>query len=338
MRFRALLIGLGTMGCGYDASLPFKFNQPRSSAKTLTHARALACHPGFALEAGIDPNPEARHRFTKLYGVNAYSNLKDWLKKSHRAYPDLVVIAVSPQFQPAIVQEILQLIEPQILLLEKPVAHDLTNARSLEATFNANPQLKVAVNYIRRWLPSVESWRLKLQAGELGQFMHGQLIYGKGLLSNGSHFVNLAESWLGPLELGEVIDPGLQCHGFDREASLELLATNHCQAPLQVRSIGMAGLRAGELDLWFEGGRLSWQNNGRAIAFWPRLKPSLGESHAELSHNPELHHTGLEHYQLEVVNALYHHLEDSISYPLLCDFSDGLNTFKIISPLCVEAY
>lgn len=64
-------------------------------------------------------------------------------------------------------------------------------------------------------------------------------------------------------------------------------------------------LRAGELDLWFEDGRLCWLNHGQAIAFWPRLEPPSDASHAPLVADSELHPTGLEHYQFEVVEALH---------------------------------
>ena len=43
--------------------------------------------------------------------------------------------------------------------------------------------------------------------------------YGKGLLSNGSHFVNLAEAWLGLLIIGDVLEYGPAFAGFDQEAS-----------------------------------------------------------------------------------------------------------------------
>ena len=54
-RFKALLVGLGQIGSGYDADFPFVFDQPLSSEKTLTHAGALAYHPAFSLVAGINP-------------------------------------------------------------------------------------------------------------------------------------------------------------------------------------------------------------------------------------------------------------------------------------------
>ena len=332
-----MLVGLGQIGCGYDADLPYVEDQPRSSARILTHARALACHPGFELEAGVDPSPEARQRFTRLYGAPAYSTLASWRAATKDAPPDLVVIAAPPQLQPSLVRELLQLTEPQLLLLEKPVASDLEKGRALQATCAKPPQMHAAVNYMRRWLPSVQAWQRRLQAGELGQFLHGQLTYGKGLLSNGSHFVNLAEAWLGPLILGRVFDPGAIYLGFDREASVELLARDHTLAPLLVRSVGWAGLRAGELDLWFERGRLCWLNHGEAIAFWPRKEQKRGDSHSTLCADPELHLTGIENYQFEVVDALYRHLQDPDACPLLCNLSDGLQTLETIAPALAYA-
>lgn len=333
-RFRVLLVGLGQIGCGYDAALPFALDQPRSSAQTLTHARALACHPGFALEAGVDPSPEARQRFTRLYGAPAYPDLATWRAACSDASPELVVIAVGPNLQPALVENLLNLTHPLLILLEKPVACDLQQARALQGVCERHPQLQVAVNYIRRWLPSVQAWRHRLQSGELGRLLHGQLTYGKGLLSNGSHFVNLAEAWLGPLRLGRVHDRGMPCLDFDRELSLELLVADHGQSLLHVHSVGAAGLRAAELDLWFEGGRLCWPDHGRAIAFWPRREPAQGDSHCPLAAAPELVPTGMDHYQLEVVEALHRHLCDPGASPLQCDLRDGLLTLYTLAPAC----
>ena len=167
-RARAVLVGLGQIGCGYDADLSFEKDHPRSSPKTLTHARALACHPGFALEAGVDPSPEARQRFSRIYGAPAYVDLSSWRAACADAPPDLVVIAVAPQLQLSLVQELLQLTTPSLLLLEKPLACDIEQARTLQTICERHPQMHVAVNYIRRWLPSVQAWRWRLQRGEGG--------------------------------------------------------------------------------------------------------------------------------------------------------------------------
>jgi len=335
-QFKALIVGLGHIGIGYDAALPFVSDQAYSSARTLTHARAIACHSGFSLVAGVDTSIEARSSFSKIYGVPAYPDLSSYLASSADSSPDLVVIAVPSHLQIVLMAELLDLAKPRILLLEKPVAISLQQAKILQKLCDIHPDVSVAVNYFRRWLPAVQAWRRRILAGDLGQFLHGYLTYGKGLLSNGSHFVNLAESWLGPLAHGSVIDRGMRHLCFDREASLELMALNHSQASLQVRSIGNAGLRSGELDLWFEGGRICWPDNGRSIAFWPRCPPDCGDTHARLSSDPELNLTGLDHYQMHVVEGLHRHLCDPISSPLGCECTDALRTLRILSPAIAD--
>ena len=335
-RLRALLVGLGQIGCGYDADLPFQWDQPGSSPRILSHARALACHPGFELLGGVDPSAAARNRFAGLYGLPTHRSLAAWCAASTGPDPDLVVIAVAPQLQPALVEQLLALMAPRLLLVEKPVAASLKQARALERACASQPGLVVAVNYIRRFLPAVIAWQQRLQAGDLGELLHGQITYGKGLLSNGSHFVNLAEAWLGPLTPCRLLDPGPSCFGFDREASLELCVAAHGDAPLLVRSVGAAGLRAGELDLWFRGGRLCWRNDGQAIAFWPCRPAAPGDSHAPLAAEPELTLTGLEHYQLTVLESLARHWRDPLQAPLQCSLSDGVRTLETLASACAD--
>lgn len=330
--YRALLVGLGRIGCLYDYHLPFKFNQPHSSPSILSHARALACHPDFDLVAGVDPCAHARESFLNLYGSPAFSDLRSWRSSScGTSSIDLVVIAVAPQIQPDLVAQILSMMTPRILLLEKPVASSFHEAYALEKLCTQQPGLFVAVNYIRRYLPAVLEWQERLKAGQLGELLHGQITYGKGLLSNGSHFVNLAEAWLGPLKMLRVINQGSSCMGFDRESTLDMQVLNHGLAPLHVRSVGECGLRAGELDLWFQGGRLCWCNDGRAISFWPRRPPVDGDSHAALAAEPELTFTNIENYQFEVVNSLAHTLRDPLSKFLHCSLSDGVRTLRTLS-------
>ena len=61
-RIKALLLGLGQIGCGYDLDQSFQPDQACSGAVTLTHARALACHHQVELVAAVDPSAQARER------------------------------------------------------------------------------------------------------------------------------------------------------------------------------------------------------------------------------------------------------------------------------------
>ena len=329
-RIKALLLGLGQIGCGYDLEQPFRPDQPCSGAVTLTHARALACHPQVELVAAVDPSPLARERFSAVYACSAFDDLEAYFQGPGSQKLDLVVVAVPPALQPSLVEQLLARCSPRMLLLEKPVAINLEAAVRLRQACNRHPKLVVAVNYIRRYLPVVLELQSQLKAGHFGELLHGRLVYGKGLLSNGSHFVNLAEAWLGPLRSDEAVEQGPGFAGFDQEASLTLTASSHNDAILHVHSIGGEGLRAGELDLWFSQGRLLWSNDGRSIQCWRLGDAAVGESHRPLRAETELFPSGIEHYQHHVLDNLVRHGQRPSEVPIHCDFSEGFETLQLL--------
>ena len=329
-RIKALLVGLGQIGCGYDLDQPFRQDQPCSGPVTWTHARAMACHPQVELVAAVDPSPQARDRFCAVYGCPAFADLEDCFQGLGKEDLGLVVVAVPPSLQPMLVEQILSSCRPLMLLLEKPVAINAEGAERLRLACAQHPDLVVAVNYIRRFLPAVLELQSQLQGGNFGELLHGRLVYGKGLLSNGSHFVNLAEAWLGPLRPGCVLEHGPTYAGFDQEACLTLTAPGQSGALVHVHSIGRAGLRAGELDLWFTRGRLLWANDGRSVQHWQLGKAALGDSHRPLMAEPQVLASGMEHYQHWVLNNLVSHGQQPSAVPIHCDLSAGIETLQLL--------
>ena len=153
-RIKALLLGLGQIGCGYDLDQPFQPDQACSGAVTWTHARALACHPQVELVAAVDPSAQARERFSVVYACPAFADLEAYCQGPGSQELDLVVVAVPPALQPSLVDQLLARCSPRMLLLEKPVA---INVGRLSACVRpaTDTNLVVAVNYIRRYLPVV---------------------------------------------------------------------------------------------------------------------------------------------------------------------------------------
>ena len=329
-RIKALLLGLGQIGCGYDLDQSFQPDQACSGAVTWTHARALACHPQVELVAAVDPSAHARERFNAVYSCPAFADLEAYFQGPGSHELDLVVVAVPPALQPSLVDQLLARCSPRLLLLEKPVAINVEAAERLRQACNRHPKLVVAVNYIRRYLPVVQDLQSQLKAGHFGDLLHGRLVYGKGLLSNGSHFVNLAEAWLGPLSSGAVLDQGPAFAGFDQEASLALTASSHNDAVLHVHSMGGAGLRAGELDLWFSQGRLLWSNDGRSVKRWRLGDAAVGDSHRPLMAEPEVFPSGMEHYQHHVLDNLVRHGQRASPAPIHCDLKAGITTLQLL--------
>lgn len=330
MRLQALLIGLGQIGCGYDIEFPCQIDKPFSGQFTLSHARALFCHPQVQILAALDPVASARRRFSRCYGVPVFSDLDQLHQAMQVTHIDLVVLAVPPALQPSLVESLLEKIKPRLLLLEKPVAVSVAEAERINYVCESQPGLYVAVNYIRRYLPAVCRVSERLKSGEFGSFLYGQVTYGKGLLSNGSHFVNLAESWLGALLPHQCDIRGSSWAGFDSESTVTLRAALHNNAPLYIRSVGEAGLRAGELDLWFTKGRIRWDNDGTHIAIWPLAAAAVGDSHRSLAIEPERLPTEIEHYQHFVLDNLVQSLQLQGTSCIKCDLKGGWTTLNLL--------
>ena len=329
-RIKALLLGLGQIGCVYDLDQPFHLDHPCSGPVTLTHARALSCHPHVELVAAVDPSLQARQRFSAVYSCPVFAHLEAYIQALGHQELDLVVVAVQPTLQPSLVEQLLVHCSPRMLLLEKPVAINVQEAERLRKACLRHSKLVVAVNYIRRYLPVVVDLQVELQRRSLGELLHGRLVYGKGLLSNGSHFVNLAEAWLGSLSNGELLELGPEFACFDKEASLTLTASGHNDAVLHVQSIGRAGLRAGELDLWFTQGRLLWPNDGSSVHCWHLAESAMGDSHRPLMSEPEKFQTDIQHYQHYVLDNLVRHAQQPAEVPIHCDLNAGLETLLLL--------
>ena len=118
-RYRALLVGLGQIGCGYDLHDSFQHDRPCSGDFTLTHARAIACHPQVELVGAVDPDPVARQRFSRVYQRPTWVNLETLEDTAGALSFDFVVVAVPPILQPRLVEELLMRFSLRLLLLEK---------------------------------------------------------------------------------------------------------------------------------------------------------------------------------------------------------------------------
>ena len=191
------------------------------------------------------------------------------------------------------------------------------------------PDLIVCVNYVRRYLPLVNKWRKIISSGEIGKFINGNIIYGKGLLTNGSHFINLAQYWLGKLYNIKTLKNQIIYDGFDRESSF-ILSSNDKNSLLNIQSIGGYKLRAGEMDLWFEKGRVCWLNNGKKLYFWPRsyLRNSL-ETYDSLSEDPEVNFTETSKCQYYVLESIKEYLFENKN-TLHCSLNDALETMELM--------
>lgn len=211
MKHKVFLVGLGQVGMGYD----FDVADPEVVS---SHAKAFASHPDFELVGGVDPDAAACARFTSRYGAWAGSDLVEGLSATK---PEVVVIASLTQYHAESVRLALRHAKPQLILCEKPLAYTLEEAEAMVADCRA-VGCQLYVNYLRRVEPGVLEIKRRLQDGRIAVPLKGVLWYSKGLLHNGSHFSNLLEFWLGPVESFKIINSGRPWGDEDLEPDVQV--------------------------------------------------------------------------------------------------------------------
>jgi len=315
-----LLVGLGAIGLGYDLELdPQRFVQ--------SHARAFATHPAFHLEAGVDPDPLRRERFSGAYGAPAFATIEAAL--AGRA-PGLVVIATPTQAHAAALDAVLAHCRPRVVLCEKPLAETPASARAMLAACEA-AGVALYVNYFRRALPAVLEVRARLRDGRIAGDGKAMGWYTKGLLHNGSHMLDLLGFWLGEFESAQPLGPARPGPvGADLDCQLRFA---HGQAALFAawhESYAHFGL-----ELLSRSGRLQLDGSG-AMRWQPVVSDPAWPGYHSLSPEGEQLETGLERYQWHVADRLARQLAgepDSV----LCTGAQALRTVEQIDALLTAA-
>lgn len=192
-KISAAVVGLGKIGQGLDEDM-------NPHAYCLTHSQAFAHHPSFNLVGGVDSDAQARGRFSLRFKVGAYSSVGDLARA---AKPDVWVVAGPTKLNFEIFKEVLNF-GPKIILIEKPLGENIDQAREMMAMSKA-AKIELAVNFMRRAEPGVLQVKQILESGNLGSIDKAVVTYSKGLLNNGSHFIDLMRYWLGPSSHHEVM-------------------------------------------------------------------------------------------------------------------------------------
>ncbi len=194
-KLTAAVIGLGKIGQGYDYDWPDR-------TRVLTHATGFESHESFELVAGVDPDAAARTLFEKKFDRPAYAETRALFS---REQPDILSIAVPTRYHCTVFKEIIES-QPKAVICEKPLADSLPEARKMISLAKKHDCIML-VNYMRRFEPGVLSLKKMIKRGELGNIYKGCVWYTKGLLNNGSHFIDLLMHLL-----GDVCDHDILCH------------------------------------------------------------------------------------------------------------------------------
>jgi predicted dehydrogenase len=316
MKYSVGLIGLGKIGMGYDFALD-------SDQFTLTHARAFARHKDFSLIGAVDPNGDYRRKFKEKYSVPAYETIEDFCEDIS---PDILVVACPTEFHKEVIEKSLKVIKPRVILCEKPLAYNSDDAKKIYQMckdFN----IALYLNYVRRADPVINEIKNKIINGVIAGPYKVIVWYSKGLMHNGSHFIDLLNFWFGGLGSLQIINNGRSYGGQDGEPDFSMSFNKGLAIFLATKDENFSHF---SVEILASNGRLYFGSNG--MYTWQGIcrHPQLSD-HIQLDATKEEIMVGSSHYQYHVVNQLHNILSNLPSS--LCNGDDGLKGVLLIESI-----
>jgi len=315
MRHRVLIVGLGSIGMLYDL-------ENSDQAHVLSHAKAFSQHENFVLVAGVDPDPIARKKFSDKYGAWSGHDLAEALRIS---CPDVVVLASPTNTHAEILKSVLAHEKPKVVLCEKPISYSLQEAQFMvSACRDAN--CLFFVNYLRRVEPGVVEIKRRLVAGEIQAPAKGVVWYTKGLIHNGSHFINLLEFWLGAIQEAVPIEAARISTSLDLQANVRVSFT-HGEALFI--AVPDHYFTHHEIHLVCPNGCLRYENGGAKMSWQPVDASTAGSQYTLLTETAEVIPTEAKRLQAVVTHELSRALS---GFPTsLCTGEDALATLEALA-------
>jgi predicted dehydrogenase len=233
-RIKVAIIGCGRIGAQWDAQAP-------APAHSLTHAAAFSRHPQASVVAVCDRDfAKAQQAMRRWGALRAYGDVGALFAEQA---VDIAVIA-SPSGARAEVVDPALAAGVAVLVIEKPLATTLGECRRLAAAIEA-AGCKSLVNFSRHWDPSMQELRSAIEAGSLGAVQRLIGTYGKGLVNNGSHLIDLAGLLcrarpLRARALGSPLDPGESAWsgGQDPTCDAQIVYARENGTELQLSLVG----------------------------------------------------------------------------------------------------
>jgi predicted dehydrogenase len=249
---KALIVGCGNVAGGYDLR--------GANREVWTHAKAYRLTPGVQLAGVIDCSAKIAEEFAKTWEV-PYSGT-DLSSAVKSIKPDLVSICSPTNTHVPLIKELCRA-GVGAILCEKPIAYDLRSAE-LVVELCERKGVLLAINYQRNWDREFNRISESIQRGEFGRTELIRVLYSKGLIHNGSHFVSLLDRWFGGLEIDKV----LSVQRYDQD-DVEADFTASCLRAKRIifQNVPDRTYVLNEIEIFFEGGRLELRRGGLDI-YW----------------------------------------------------------------------
>ncbi len=315
MTYRALVVGLGQIGMGYDFGVG-------SKVRIATLARAFSEHSSFDLVGGVDRDCARRELFQGRYMCPAFSDVETAVAETRA---NVIAIAVPTEAHYRVLHQIVQSGAVKAVLCEKPLSYDSAEA-AVMIDLAEKSGVALFTNYMRRCDAAVIEVRRRIVSGEIAGPVKGTCCYSKGLFHNGSHFLNLFQYWLGEVRGFQIVDRGRLWGKHDLEPDVkiefEMGAVYFLAAREEHFSHCTVELIAANGRLRYERGSMKWQ---------PSVPDCNQPGYVVLDTEAEVLESGALRLQWHVVDHLARYLSGESTS--ICTGVQGLATLQIVAQI-----
>ena len=317
MKIKTIIIGLGQIGQGYDYDL-------NHEKYILTHSQAVQAHPNFELIGGIDLFDENRKRFQKKFNKPSFSEIDD-VKKN--ADLDLVVVAVPTESHMDTVKKIVSKLSPKLILIEKPLSFLFDEAQEI-IRIAKEKNIHIAVNYIREYETIHRELFERIKNDELGSSIKVVCWYSKGIINNGSHFIQLLSNFMGVVINIHIINEGRKWDNVDPEPTVEIIYEKGRAYFIPVEEENYSLF---EMEVVGPKGKIKYYNGGSHYDLWHVNTDPVFKNYKKLKVEPITIKTNINKYQYHVYNNIAEYFEGNSD--LYCDGKAALKTAQILDQI-----
>ena len=249
LKYNVLIIGAGKIGAFFDYP---------GCDKILTHAHAFSSLEQFNLIGFVDSDLNKAKKAAYVWKTNFFNSIEDVFKQN---IIDVVCVAVSTESHYKVLKKLADF-TIKLVFVEKPFTNDLEQALEIKKLYEEKG-IAVMVNYSRRFVVEFKNLRKKIKEGFYGKFISGVGYYGKGILNNGSHIIDLLFYLVGEVVKGKYVSSIIDYNQSDPTVSSVLILDNEKKFFLQ--NIDCNFYTTFEIDLFFEKGRIRVIDSGFKI-------------------------------------------------------------------------
>lgn len=311
--YQAVIIGAGNIASEFDSP---------DNPNILTHAHAYQHNPAFHLKGFYDTDYKKAKKAADKWNCKAYETLEAAMTDT-----DVVSCCVPDQYHAQILKDV-SVYHPNLVIAEKPFAVSITEGNNLQRIFAG--KIPLLLNYSRRFLPEFQMLRKKVN--HYGKFLKGVGYYGKGILHNGSHMIDLLIFLFGCVECQEILHPKL--YDYINDPSVDTVL-NISEGTFHMVAIDSRVATIFELDLFFEKARIRILNGGTIIEKYELQMSSTYHDY----YNYVLTKRETVNYS-HAMTGLIGNAEGFLdgTQELACDMEDGINVLKICMQIRGESF